>query len=253
MGQHEEAEQQFTRALELWERTGDAECIAGVRTNLGNLAMSEGDFAAAREHYQHALTACSAMGNVRGIALAHANLAILALEAGESESAVRSAKEALVMLGTEGQAWLRGLVLAVYGEGQLACGQDREAKQTFDSLLTQYDEVGHPLAHAAGLRGRGRQQLLQRNFLEAISTLTKAAELYDKLERTQEAARTRLFLAEALWRDGQMERGREELERVRRRFALLRASHDAERAERLLREMTGRGGAGKRAKRKAKG
>lgn len=253
LGQHEEAEQQFTRALELWERTGDAECIAGVRTNLGNLAMSEGDFAAAREHYQHALTACSAMGNVRGIALAHANLAILALEAGESESAVRSAKEALVMLGTEGQAWLRGLVLAVYGEGQLACGQDREAKQTFDSLLTQYDEVGHPLAHAAGLRGRGRQQLLQRNFLEAISTLTKAAELYDKLERTQEAARTRLFLAEALWRDGQMERGREELERVRRRFALLRASHDAERAERLLREMTGRGGAGKRAKRKAKG
>jgi tetratricopeptide (TPR) repeat protein len=215
--------------------------------------MSEGDFVVAREHHQQALAACSAIGNVRGIALAHANLAILAMEAGESESAVQSAKEALVMLGDEGHAWLRGLVLAVYGEGQLECGQAQEAEQIFESLLAQYDEVGHPLAHAGGLRGRGRQQLLQRNFIEATSTLIKAAELYDKLERTQEAARTRLFLAEALWRAGQVERGREELERARRRFALLRASHDAERAERLLREMTGKGVAHKRTKRRAKG
>lgn len=253
LGQYREAEQQFTRALELWERTGDTECIAGVRTNLGNVAMSEGDFAAAREHHQQALAACSTIGNVRGIALAHANLAILALEAGESESAVRSAKEALVMLGDEGHAWLRGLVLAVYGEGQLECGQTQQAEQIFESLLAQYDEVGHPLARAGGLRGRGRQQFMQGHVSEAIVSLLKAVELYDKIERTQEAARTRLFLAEALWRAGQVERGREELERARRRFALLRASHDAERAERLLREMTGRGIAGKRAKRKAKG
>jgi class 3 adenylate cyclase/tetratricopeptide (TPR) repeat protein len=251
LGQYREAEQQFTRALEQWERTGDTECIAGVRTNLGNLAMSEGDFVAAREHHQHALTACSAIGNVRGIALAHANLAILALEAGESESAVRSAREALVMLGDEGHAWLRGLVLAVYGEGQLECGQTQQAEQIFESLLAQYDEVGHPLARAGGLRGRGRQQFMQGHISEAILSFVKAVELYDKIERTQEAARTRLFLAEALWRAGQVERGREELERARRRFALLRAGHDAERADRLLREMTGKEGAHKRTKRRA--
>ena len=76
----------FRRALALWEQIGDIECMSGAHINLGNLAMSQGDFQAAREHHQQALAVCQEMGNVQGSTLAQANLAILAVEEGNKQA-----------------------------------------------------------------------------------------------------------------------------------------------------------------------
>ncbi|MBI4400728.1 MAG: tetratricopeptide repeat protein [Nitrospirae bacterium] len=236
-GKYALARDHFTKALEYWERTGDVECIAGARNNLGNLAMSQGDFEAAREHHRQSLAVCSEIRNVQGAALAQANLAILAIEEGDGRGAVAAAKEAIVTLGDSGNVLLRGLVSVVLGEGHLECGEAPAAQTILNQVLNDFDESLHPLAVAGALRGLGRVALLQGSYSQALTLLDHAIEIYERIERAQEAARAGLYRAEALWRSGEKERGRSELDRARKRFGLIHANRDVERAERLLREM----------------
>ncbi len=241
-GQYVAARDHFQRALELWERTGDAECIAGARNNLGNLAMSVGDYAAAREHHRNSLAVCSEIGNIHGAAMAQANLAILAIEEGNGSGAVTSAEEALVTLGDSGNVLLRGLILVVLGEAEVECGEATIAEGVFRQVLSEFHEADHPLTAAGAYRGLGRVASLRRAYSQAVQELERAIGLYERLNREQEATRARLYLAEAAWRLGQVDRARSELDDVRARLAVMRATRDSARADRLFREMrSGRG------------
>jgi tetratricopeptide (TPR) repeat protein len=171
--------------LELWERTGDVECIAGARNNLGNLAMSQGDFEAALEHHRESLSICSLIGNVQGAVLAQANLAILSIEQSDGQGAVTAAKEALITLGDAGHMLLRGLVHVVLGEGHLECGDLARCQEQFDRALKEFDEATYPLVVAGALRGLGRAALLQGSYTLALERLDGALEIYERLKRDQ--------------------------------------------------------------------
>ncbi|HEV8307790.1 MAG TPA: adenylate/guanylate cyclase domain-containing protein [Methylomirabilota bacterium] len=239
LGDYPAARGYFEQALTIWERTGDTECIAGARNNLGNLAMSEGDFATAREHHEQSLAACRAIGNVHGAALAQGNLAILATEQGEGARAVVLAEGALDTLSGSGNVLLRGLVLVVLGEARLLTGDLPGARVAFDDVVAAHDEARHPLAVAGAWRGLGRLALSTGAAGEALALLDRALEAFEGLQRAQEAARTAVYRAEALWQAGDRERARVELGRAHERFAAMRAERDAERVERLLRDLTG--------------
>ena len=240
LGDYSAAEGHFRQALALWEQTGDAECTSGAHINLGNLAMSQGEFQEAREHHLQALGVCQEIGNVHGATLAQANLAILALEEGDGPAAVGIAEKSLRTLSDSGNVFVRDLVQVVLGEAYLQCGDMNRAKAIFSRVMEEKEhcERVHPLALAGAQRGMGRIALLQGSDSEAFNQLSHAKEIFVQLKRTQEEARTSLYLAEALARLGDRTRACAELERAHKWFVSMHAKRDAERAERLLQEFS---------------
>jgi adenylate cyclase len=240
LGDYSAAEGHFRRALALWEQTGDAECTSGAHINLGNLAMSQGEFQEAREHHQQALAVCQEIGNVHGATLAEANLAILAVEEGDGPAAVGVAEKTLRTLSDSGNVFVRDLVQVVLGEAYLQCGDMNRAKDIFSRVMEEKEhcERVHPLALAGAQRGMGRIALLQGSDSEALNQLSHAKEIFVRLKRTQEEARTSLHLAEALARLGDRTRACAELEHAHKWFVSMHATRDAERAERLLQEFS---------------
>jgi tetratricopeptide (TPR) repeat protein len=234
LGDYDAAQRHFERALEIWERTGDTECIAGAHNNLGNLAMSRGHFGEATRQHERSLAACRQIGNVHGAALAQANLAILAVEQEDAATALGFAHGALETLGASGNALLRGLARVVLGEAHLAAGDVAPARQAFEQTLREHDEARHPLAAAGAWRGLGRVALADGSPADALPWLDRACAAFERLQRAQEAARTALYRAEALWRSGEMGRARTELEGALARFVAMRADRDVARTGRLL-------------------
>ncbi len=235
-GQYSEAERHFESALEIWTRIGMMEFVAGARINLGNLAMSHGDFKHSREHHQKALDAFEEIGNVRGITLAQINLAIAAIELEEGREAVRRAQAAIDNLGATGNALLLGQSLVILGESYLAAEDWICAQEIFDRVLVEFEENNHPLAHAGACRGLGRVHLMQQSTDQAKTLLVKALERFEHLQREQEAARTLLHLAHALWVEGKAEQAQEKTLKARERFRSLGARVDMERADSLMRK-----------------
>jgi predicted ATPase len=240
LGDYLGAEGYFRRALVLWEQVGDTECISGAHINLGNLAMSQGDFKVAREHHQQALTVCQEIGNVQGLTLAQANLAILAAEEGDGPTAVSVAEKCLRALNQSGNVLVRGLVEVVLGEAYLQCKEMKTAQETFSRVMEEYSEEANPLAVAGAHRGLGRVALTQGSTSEAFGHLSRAKEIFVRLRRRQEEARTSVHLAEAFARLGDRSRAFNELEGARKCFVSMHAKGDAERAERLLQEFRSR-------------
>lgn len=233
VGHYGEAEAYFTRALEIWQRTGMTESIAGAHNNLANLAISRGDPDRATYHYKAALDAFGQIGNAAGTALSLTNLAILAIETGAFETAVTRADEAKSQLLKSGNRVLLGLCAVVKGEALLDCGRPHEAKSEFLWVLEAYDDTNHPLAIAGAERGMGRVAIETGRGPDAQDALERALELYTRLAREQEAARTELYLARAYHLAGNRTAASTKLESARRRFKAIGAIHDLDRAEKL--------------------
>ncbi len=234
-GDYAKAAAHYEHALALWSRIGDSECMAGASNNLGNLAMSRGAFPEARKHYSQSLEAAMGIGNVHGIAIAHANLGMLALESGDAAGAVNAARASLEALGQAQNEVLRSLVLVVLGDGQRLCGRLDDAERTFADVFVNY--ANHPLAVATAHRGlgriavaRGQCDMARRSFEEAMSS-------FAQLKRLQEQERTRLDLAALLGQAGDRAGARAQAEEALAALRAMDASHDAARAEALLRSL----------------
>lgn len=240
-GNYDEAARRYREALDLWSRIGDTECIAGAHNNLGNLALSTGDFAEARHQYQESLEASLSTGNVNGAALAHANLGMLALEETDGASAVSAGHAALGVLAGAANHILRGLVEVILGDGHLLDGNPKEAEHFFRKVLSEFTRSNHPLAVASAERGLGRAALLQESWDEAEKMLSRAAEGFKRLQRSQEEARTHLDRAQAALGRGDVEAARQLTREALDRFEQIAARRDADRARRMLSELEERG------------
>ena len=230
VGDYEEADRLFGRALDLWGRIGDAEGMAGAQNNLANLAMSRGDLEAAAHRHRLALSAFEQIGNVNGAALARANLAILALENGRAEEAIAEAGRSLALLDDSGAGLLHALTRVVLGEGHLAAGAWDEAERVFRGVLGSEPP---PLAVAGAERGLGRVALARGDAGTALDRLDIAFAAFGRLERKQEAARTLLDIAEARHRQDQMNEARDAVAAAIEGFDRIGATADAERARAL--------------------
>lgn len=232
-GNYHKAKQHYERALEFWEKMGDMQCIAGAHNNLGNVGMSIGDYKMAREHQEKSLQACREIGNTYGMALALTNIAILCNEEKRGREAVQLAQEALKILGDSG-GWLKALTLVACGEGYLSEEHLEEAKVVFEKVLRADPKETHPLAIATALRGLGRIDLMSHCAEEAIALLEKSAKEFLKLKRVQEAARTSVFLAQALREKGENESASSTLEEALHQFLRMNCKQDIAKAEQLL-------------------
>ena len=231
VGRYDEAEGYFTRALDVWNRTGMREAIAGAHNNLANLAISRGDPAAAEHHYGEALRAFDHIGNASGKALALTNLAILAIETGDAAAGIARASVAKELLAKSGNRVLLGLATVVKGEALIEMRRLLEADTEFQSVLAGYTVITHPLAMAGAHRGVGRVRFAEAKYADAIASLEMALELYERLARAQEAARTEVHLAEAQAGAGRISNASVHIENACRKFKEIGAERDLARAE----------------------
>jgi tetratricopeptide (TPR) repeat protein len=89
---------QYQRALDICERLGDQDGMAGVYHNLGVLAQDRGDYDEAARQYQRALDICERLGNQVGIADNYSQLGNLEKErSGPTTAAVSSHVQALAV------------------------------------------------------------------------------------------------------------------------------------------------------------
>ena len=84
----------YKQALELIP-TGDAENLAGVHNQLGNIYLQAGDTRQALHHYQQSIAHQEARGNTYGAGLTRYNIAVLLQRAGRPGDALHYARAAL--------------------------------------------------------------------------------------------------------------------------------------------------------------
>jgi class 3 adenylate cyclase len=237
-GRYAEAEAHFQRALDVWSRVGMTEAIAGAHNNLANLAISRGDRPRASHHYREALNAFEKIGNSAGRSIALMNLAILAIESGDATTAVRKADKACALLETTGNRMLLGLARVIKGEALIEMARFDDAQQLLDGVLKDYSEASHPLALAGAHRGLGRIRSAQDQNTSAIGNLAKSLELFDRLKRVQESARTQIHLAAAHRAQGDMKNARRLLTDAHKKFTDIGAGQDLEKCEAMLAALT---------------
>lgn len=239
MGNYQNARCYYQDALEAWQKTGDAECIAGANNNLGILEMSLGNFAAAGRYHSDTLKRWLEIGNVAGAALSQTNLAILALEKEDGPEALKFATEALKNLKNAGNEMLVSIVKVIEGEALLAAGKARQAEKIFAGVLSDYDQNRARLAHAGAVRGLGRVRLQDEKTDEALQLLEDAGNRYRTLKRNQEAARTLMFKSKALLQAGRRDEASTAARQAMKEFEQMKAGHDRDKAAALLRSIEG--------------
>lgn len=231
LGDLEEAEAGFSRALALAERTGDELMLARCANNLGNVAFYRGQHGRAQAFYRLSQALFERIGLRHGVAETWINIGIVcrdldrleesreaaerALEIAEQISSARLAAQALIMRGEalalRGDLALgkvqveRGLVSARSEEDPLTeieglrilaglerrAGRQSVAEELVERAARLAEKVGHPWFLAEVEAERG-ELLASLGRREAAQVAwERSAALYDRLGAEGRAARMR--------------------------------------------------------------
>lgn len=235
LGNYVSARQYYEQALYLWKKIGDAEGVAGAHNNLGNIGMSRGEYEFAREHQEAALREGRKISNLHIMALAQTNLAVLANEEENPGESIQYARQALDTLGETGTL-LKALIKVILSEGLLKTENFEAAKSYLDEILKETNETQHPLAFAYAIRAAGKLRLQTNHIQEASSCYKQARELFLKLNRTQEYARTLLEEAKLLYTEKKLGEALSLSQDALTQFKNIHALKDIQRAEKFISE-----------------
>ncbi len=133
---YQEAQQQYQRALEIFEALGDRADMASSYHQLGILAYLEGDYQEARRQYQRALEIFEELGDRADMARGYHQLGILAQQQGDYQEAQQQYQRSLEIF--EEQLGNRADMAKSYHQlGILAYlqGDYQEALATFNQAL----------------------------------------------------------------------------------------------------------------------
>lgn len=154
-GELEKAEEAFRSALELRELAGDTQGMPDVHVNLGGVAFTRGDYAAAVVHYERALAAAKKARWPAREALGHSNLGQAKLALGEHEVAVRELQTACSLAEEGGYLDVLADSARALGEALLARGDIDAAVAAGEVALAHAERSGNPtfvaMAHAFGM------------------------------------------------------------------------------------------------------
>lgn len=227
-GSWPEAEEEIHRAVEeLHEFAPD---VAGYAFyELGELQLRMGELDAAEQAFREA----HALGFDP-----YPGLALLRLARGEVDSARRGIRRAL---DAAPDRLARGRLLPGHVEVALAANEVDEAREAAEELAGIAREYRSPAFGAWAAWARGVVALASGDTETAQRELRRTVQLFHVLETPYEAARTRLLLAEAFQRDGDVDAAELELDAALATFERLGAARDTRRARELRGRLPGTG------------
>jgi CHAT domain-containing protein len=242
------ARQSYDRALGLAPRVGDRAIVARILNNLGNLARSENDFAAAVSFYARAATesrkardrygALTAEHNI-GLVYSQQNAPVLALthlrralaleralgsnaaaartllsisEArramGDTAGAAVELRRAQTLATTAGDQLTVATVLLREGELKLSVRQLTAASDTIDRAIATLQRIGAGSALPNALTFRARVRVAQKRLGEAIADANEAGVQAESAGQLDVVAQARTIAGEAYRANGDLIRSR---------------------------------------------
>jgi non-specific serine/threonine protein kinase len=185
LGEHDAAERDLIRTVEICRRTGDDRRLVIANAFLGHALRGRGDYAGAAERYRTARSMWEAVASDRGLAWSAHDLGILAYETGDHRAAEAQLREALDGFRALDYPWAIAESAAALGSALIAAGQPGEAAPLLGEALVIHDSVADRRGVAKGLESLASLALVRGDAATA-ARLRGAAEAW----RTAASART---------------------------------------------------------------
>ncbi len=148
----------------------------------GVLAMTQGDFEAARHRYKSVLALRESLGDAAGIARAHNNLGLLALEQGDYETARVHLETALAIKHDLGDTAGCAVTLINLGNNETELGRYAEAQSRFEQSLVIWRQQQHTFNIAISLYNLGEVLFRQQKLGAARDCFTEGLQLQQTLK-----------------------------------------------------------------------
>ena len=180
-GEVAEAERHFADALDMARALRDQTTEARCLNNLGVLANIRGDTEAALANYRLALVAYQQVGHLRGIAETYHNIGISLRDRGNPQAALGAAEEAVRVAASVDDEQLIALATTGRAELHVALGDPAFARVELQRAEERYTRIGFRAGLPEVWRVQAAVARATRDFTEAVSLLTKAAQLATEL------------------------------------------------------------------------
>ena len=191
-GRTDDAADQLSAALEIFDRTGDEARAAAMRGNLGIIASKRRDFDTARSLLTGALDYFRATGDDARVARVLSNLVAVLIEQEEFDEALVYLRESIVTSHSHGDQ--HGVAVRLHLLGEIALRQERfdEAGGLFAEELQRARELGDMANVIAALHSLGKTMFYRGSTERSLEILSAAASLRAKhgLETSSEAETT---------------------------------------------------------------
>ena len=192
-GSLEDARKTFVRALELG---GSSRRLrARVQQNLGIVANIQGELSEALARYERSLAAYRECGDEHGCAIAYHNLGMVSADRERFDAADCYFRESRALAERVGDVYLQALCLVNHAEVDVARQRFENARQSAESALALFDQLGARGAKAGAYRvigmayrETGRLTLAESRLRSAIDLAVAAGSVLNEAEASRELA-----------------------------------------------------------------
>ena len=136
--------QNLEQALALHRQAGDRGNESGTLANLGFAAMTLGDYATAQQQFMQALALSAAIGQRKNEGLIRVNLALVLLNLEQPAAAEAQVRQALDLLRATGDRWGEAAALRVAGQAAQTLGDVLTAGELLRASRDLFDQLGLP-------------------------------------------------------------------------------------------------------------
>ncbi len=219
LGQLDRAQEEFQRALTLYERVGNPYYIANVHQELGSCLRALGNVTGADMHYRKALSLWERIGNVAALANALNSMAVSLHQRGEYDQAMELFEKALDNAREAANARFQGYVLAGMGDVQRDLCNYAAGKALYSEALNQASRVADGFLTVYALDGLGNTARRQRDFAPAAGLLRQALAEAESHQSEREQALVETSLGVLFADSGDLRRALQTLELAHARLA----------------------------------
>ncbi|MGH3404852.1 MAG: AfsR/SARP family transcriptional regulator [Streptosporangiaceae bacterium] len=189
-----DADRYFVQALEIRRDLGDLRGQAQITNNLAFSYHFQGLHEKAVQPLHEALALQRTIGHRYGEATTLCNLGEAYLELGRLPEAIARERDALAIVHEIGLPRLEGWVLQHLGRAHRDSGRLEEGAALLEQALASHRAQGNKLGEAQDLEHLGQAMAQSDRPAEARSLLARAAELFEEIGETVQAARIRTEL-----------------------------------------------------------
>jgi tetratricopeptide (TPR) repeat protein len=214
LGESEARQQDDEELLALAQEMKDDNRLAEANYRLGYNAYSIGEDHLALKSYQASLEAALRAGNQRLQALVLALKVIIETRQGELNAAAQTAEGALILAETLGDDTITARVLTNLAVFYSESGDIARATKHYLQIAETTNRVDERFGQSIALSNLGYNYILLGLYDQAIITLNESIQLAESIGARHQSAFSRLNLGLAIFRNGDVDKARGELERV---------------------------------------
>jgi len=181
-GDYAAAHRLHEEALEIRQQIGDQRSIAASLGNLGNVAYARGDYAAAQPYYEQALVLSREMGNHVWEANTIGNLGSIASGLGDFHKSRALHEQALAINREIGNRVWEAINLGNLGHVAIELKDLEAARSYYAQALAINREMGHRAYEADNLDGLGGLAQVEGNYAAAHRLHAEALAIWQSLE-----------------------------------------------------------------------